>query len=79
VTIWKDFHPAAETVSTWAALAIIGGLAFAFVFFPVPLSNKELITFALGAIAGALTMGGRKANTTTGDVQGDVITEKPSE
>jgi len=76
MSVWKDFHPAAETISTWFALTIIGGLAFAFVFFPVPLSNKELITFALGAIAGALTMGGRKVAdkvTTTGDIQGDTV------
>lgn len=80
MTVWKDFHPSAETVSTWVALAVIGVLSVLFVFFPVPISNKELVTFALGAIAGALTMGGRKASTTTGDVSGDVVTtEKPSE
>jgi len=53
-----------------------------FAFFPVPLSNKELITFALGAIAGALTMGNRKTDKATGsgDIQGDTIVqseEKP--
>lgn len=77
MTIWKDFHPAAETVSTWAALSIIGGLAFAFVFFPVPLSNKELITFALGAIAGALTMGSRKTADKVTNSNGDNATIQP--
>jgi len=56
--MWRDFHPSATTISTWFALAILAVLAFLLVFFSVPLSNKELITFVLGAISGALTMGG---------------------
>lgn len=56
--MWRDFHPSADTVSAWIALLVLAVLAFLLVFNPVPLSNKELITFVLGAISGALTMGG---------------------
>ena len=84
MSIWKDFHPSAETINTWYAQTIIGTLAMAFIFFPVPLENKELITFALGAIAGALTMGNRRTDKATlaGDIQGDTIIQpesKPNE
>jgi len=79
MNIWKDFHPSAETINTWYAQTIIGTLAMAFVFFPVPLENKELVTFALGAIAGALTMGNRRTDRVppAGEVQPVVVVNSP--
>jgi len=49
------------------AMLIIGTLAGLLVFHAVPAENKELVTFALGALSGALTVGGvhRFTNTTT--------------
>jgi hypothetical protein len=42
------------------ALVVIGVLAFLLVFFEVPQPNKDLIIYALGALSGALTVGGVK-------------------
>ena len=50
--------PQAQTVLALLAMAIIGVLAALLVFRAVPAENKELITFALGALSGALTVGG---------------------
>ena len=50
--------PQAQTVLALLAMAIIGVLAALLVFHAVPAENKELITFALGALSGALTVGG---------------------
>lgn len=50
--------PAAQTVLAAIAMALIGSLAAALVFHAVPAGNKELVTFALGALSGALTVGG---------------------
>lgn len=56
--MWKEFHPNAEQVLATIALFVLAILSFLLVFFTVPASNKELITFVLGAISGALTFGG---------------------
>lgn len=48
----------AQEILAGMALVIMGLLSGALIFYTVPQSNKELITFALGAIAGALTVGG---------------------
>jgi hypothetical protein len=50
--------PQAQTVLALLAMAIIGVLAGLLVFHAVPTENKELVTFALGALSGALTVGG---------------------
>jgi hypothetical protein len=50
--------PQAQTVLALLAMMIIGVLAGLLVFHAVPAENKELITFALGALSGALTVGG---------------------
>jgi hypothetical protein len=50
--------PQAQTVLALLAMVIIGVLAGLLVFHAVPAENKELITFALGALSGALTVGG---------------------
>lgn len=53
----------AQTGLAFFAMCIVGVLAGLFVFFKIPADNKELLTFALGALAGALTVGGvNKAN-----------------
>lgn len=79
MNIWKDFHPSSETVTQWLALGVVAIIAFLLIFFEVPISNKELITFALGGIVGALSVGGNRKTadkvTTSGDIQGDVISE----
>ena len=50
--------PQAQTVLAAMALVIIGALAVCLVFHPVPQPNQQLVTFALGALSGALTVGG---------------------
>jgi hypothetical protein len=50
-------HPSANWLSV-LALVIMGGLSAALIFHTVPQDNQQLVTFALGAISGALTVGG---------------------
>jgi hypothetical protein len=50
----------AHNILSGAALVIIGLLALLLVFFEVPQPNKDLIIYALGALSGALTVGGVK-------------------
>ena len=50
--------PPTRTVLAVLAMLIIGVLAGLLVFHAVPAENKELVTFALGALSGALTVGG---------------------
>jgi hypothetical protein len=50
--------PQAQTVLALLALLMTGVLAGLLVFHAVPAENKELVTFALGALSGALTVGG---------------------
>ena len=50
--------PQAQTALTLLAMLIIGVLAGLLVFHAAPAENKELVTFALGALSGALTVGG---------------------
>lgn len=66
--------PSAPTALATLALLIMGGLSAALVFHAVPQSNMQLVTFALGAISGALTVGGgskvaeKVGQTQSGDV-----------
>lgn len=48
----------AQTVLAAAALLIMGVLAGLMMFFPIPQANGTPMTFILGAIAGAITVGG---------------------
>ena len=43
-----------------AAIALVGliGLSFMFAFRAVPAANHDFMTYALGALSGALTVGG---------------------
>lgn len=41
-----------------AALLVLGALGGALVFHAVPQENRELLSTIVGAVAGALTMGG---------------------
>jgi outer membrane lipoprotein SlyB len=50
--------PQAQTVLAAAAMAILGVLAGLMMFFSVPAPNATSLTFILGAIAGALSVGG---------------------
>jgi hypothetical protein len=50
--------PAAQTLLASLAMVLIGALAAALVFHAVPRGNEQLVTFALGALSGALTVGG---------------------
>jgi H+/gluconate symporter-like permease len=61
-----------QAILAGTALIIMGVLSFALIFHAVPTDNQQLITFALGAIAGALTSGGAskvadKLTTSTGE------------
>lgn len=47
-----------QTALACLALIIMGCLSAALIFYPVPTNNMQLVTFALGAISGALTVGG---------------------
>lgn len=51
-------YPAAQTVLAGIALIILGVLSGFLIFVPVPQGNQQLVTFAFGAISGALTVGG---------------------
>lgn len=48
----------AQTALAFLAMLIVGAIAGLLIFFRIPSDNKELLTFALGALAGALTVGG---------------------
>jgi hypothetical protein len=50
--------PNAQTMLAAVALLIMGLLSGALIFHAVPQGNMQLVTFALGAISGALTVGG---------------------
>ena len=50
--------PAAQTLLAGLAMLLIGALAAALVVHAVPRGNEQLVTFALGALSGALTVGG---------------------
>lgn len=47
-----------QDVLAGLALLLMGALSGALVFKAVPPDNMQLVTFALGAISGALTVGG---------------------
>lgn len=51
----------AETVLAGLALVGLIGLSAAFVFHPVPHENHDFLIFSLGALAGAITVGGSRA------------------
>lgn len=69
----------AETALAAMALLIMGGLSAALVFHAVPQDNMQLVTFALGAISGALTVGGahKVADKMSGAQSGDVNVGPP--
>ena len=50
--------PQAHTLLAGVALVMLGLLAGCMVFVAVPQGNQQLVTFALGALAGATTLGG---------------------
>ncbi len=50
--------PRAQAVLAGAALIMLGLLTGCLVFVAVPEGNRQLVTFALGALAGAITVGG---------------------
>jgi hypothetical protein len=50
--------PATQTLLAALAMVLIGALTAALVFHAVPTGNQQLVTFALGALSGALTVGG---------------------
>ena len=52
----KDMN--AQTALAGIALILMGIIAGALIFHTVPQANQQLVTFALGAISGALTVGG---------------------
>ena len=63
----------AEAVLAFVALVLIGVLVIVLVFHAVPQENQQLVTFVLGALSGALTVGGAKkvadkVSTQTGNI-----------
>ena len=50
--------PQAQALLAGLALLMLGLLAGCLVFVAVPEGNQQLVTFALGALAGATTIGG---------------------
>lgn len=53
----------AQTLLSAAALAALGVLGGCLVFHAVPQGNQQLVTFVLGALSGAVTLGGGQAVT----------------
>ena len=63
--------PSAQAFLAGAALLIMGALGGVMLFQPIPQANATAMTFILGALAGALTVGGGnkiadKLTTSTG-------------
>ena len=52
--------PGSEAVLAFIALALMGVMGIMLIFHAVPDSNQQLVTFILGALAGAVTMAGGK-------------------
>lgn len=50
--------PAWQEVTAFAALLILGGLAGDMLYVKIPSENATSLTFVLGALSGALTVGG---------------------
>lgn len=50
--------PPSQSVLAGIAMLILGGLSFLMVFFAVPAANHDFLVFILGALSGALTVGG---------------------
>ena len=75
--IFRDFHLTVEQLISTLALGAVFCLCLLFTFYAVPVSNKELITFGLGAIAGALTLGGGKRAEKITNSNGDNATVQP--
>jgi hypothetical protein len=75
----------AQEILAGGALLIMGAISGALIIHAVPQGNMQLITFALGAISGALTVGGSskladKLTTSTGAgamIQADAPTVPP--
>ncbi len=51
-------NPQAQAILAGSALVILGVLTGCLIFVPVPQGNQQLVTFALGALSGALTFAG---------------------
>lgn len=65
--------PSAESILAGIAIVLIGCMGFALIFHAVPPANQQLVTFVLGALSGALTVGAGKkvadkVTTQTGDI-----------
>lgn len=54
----KDWLPQAQTVLAGIAMMILGVMGIIMEFFRVPEGNNDHITYVLGALSGALTVGG---------------------
>lgn len=52
--------PDSSTFLAGMALVVLGMLALLMVFFTVPSPNEKYLIFILGALSGALTVGGGK-------------------
>lgn len=50
--------PQTQAILAGVALVILGVLTACLIFVPVPQGNQQLVTFALGALSGALTVSG---------------------
>lgn len=50
--------PQMQGVLAGVALVLLGVLTGCLIFVPVPQGNQQLVTFALGALSGALTVSG---------------------
>lgn len=75
--MWRDFHPNANTVLSGIALFLIGLLSILLVFFEPPGVSKELLLILIGALAGALTVGGGKVAEKITNSTGDNATVQP--
>lgn len=58
MTVFRDFHPTASEVLSALALLTIALLSILLVFHSPEPTSKELLLILIGALAGALTVGG---------------------
>lgn len=75
--MWRDFHPSADRVLSAMALFGILLLSVLLTFNTPSPTSKELLFILIGALAGALTVGGGKVAEKITNSTGDNATVQP--
>lgn len=65
MTVWRDFHPSADTVLVAFALVVLGLLAILLIFFHPDQTAKDIMLVIIGALATFLTRTNPRSDKTT--------------